>query len=38
VIVPQLLSRGYEVTYREFEGRHELPAATLAEALEWMTA
>lgn len=38
VIVPQLLSRGYEVTYREFEGRHELPADTLAEALRWMTA
>lgn len=38
VIVPQLLSRRYEVTYREFEGRHELPADILAEALQWMTA
>lgn len=34
VIVPQLRGKGYEVTYREFEGRHELPPAIAREALE----
>jgi predicted esterase len=38
VIVPRLRRMGYDVTYREFEGRHELPADVLAEALRWMTA
>ena len=38
VIVPRLRGMGYEVTYREFEGRHEMPADTLTEALRWMTA
>jgi phospholipase/carboxylesterase len=33
VIVPQLRSMGYEVTYREFEGRHELPPDIAVEAL-----
>ena len=37
VIVPRLRTMGYEVTYREFEGRHEMPADVLDEALRWMT-
>jgi phospholipase/carboxylesterase len=38
VIVPRLRSMGYDVTYREFEGRHELPPDIASEALRWMTA
>jgi phospholipase/carboxylesterase len=38
VIVPRLRAMGYDVAYREFEGRHELPADVLGEALRWMTA
>ena len=38
VIVPRLRTLKYDVTYREFEGRHEMPAEILAEALRWMTA
>jgi phospholipase/carboxylesterase len=38
VIVPRLKAAGYEVTYREFEGRHELPAAIATEALAWTSA
>ena len=37
VIVPRLRTMGYEVTYREFEGRHEMPADLLDEGLRWMT-
>ena len=37
VIVPRLRTMGYEVTYREFEGRHEMPADVLDEGLRWMT-
>ena len=36
VIVPRLRSMGYDVTFREFEGRHELPADIASEALRWM--
>lgn len=36
VIVPRLRSMGYEVTYREFEGRHELPPDLAGEAIGWM--
>jgi predicted esterase len=36
VIVPRLRSMGYDVTFREFDGRHELPPAIAAEALAWM--
>jgi predicted esterase len=36
VIVPRLRAMGYDVTYREFEGRHELPPDVLADALRWM--
>jgi predicted esterase len=38
VIVPRLRMLNYDVTYREFDGRHEMPAEILAEALRWMTA
>jgi phospholipase/carboxylesterase len=38
IIVPRLRMLKYDVTYREFEGRHEMPADVLAEALRWMTA
>jgi len=38
VIVPRLRTMQYDVTYREFEGRHEMPADILAEALRWMVA
>ena len=34
-IVPQLKREGYQVTYREFEGKHELPPAVAAEAMRW---
>jgi predicted esterase len=36
VIVPRLRSMGYEVTFREFEGRHELPPEIADEAMRWM--
>jgi phospholipase/carboxylesterase len=38
VIVPRLRSRGYDVTYREFEGRHELPSEVAGDAMRWMTS
>jgi predicted esterase len=34
-IVPQLKREGYRVTYREFEGKHELPPAVASEAMKW---
>lgn len=37
VIVPRLRSMGYEVTFREFDGRHELPPEIASEAARWMT-
>jgi phospholipase/carboxylesterase len=33
--VPRLKSLGYDVTYREYEGRHMLPPAVAQEAMEW---
>jgi phospholipase/carboxylesterase len=36
VIVPRLKGMGYEVTFREFEGRHEMPAPVAEEALQWI--
>jgi phospholipase/carboxylesterase len=36
VIVPQLRSRGYDVTLREFDGRHEVPPEIATEGLRWM--
>jgi phospholipase/carboxylesterase len=38
VIVPRLRSMGYDVTFREFEGRHELPPEVAREAVRWMAA
>jgi phospholipase/carboxylesterase len=38
VIVPRLRSSGYDVTYREFDGRHELPPVVADEALKWAAA
>src|ERR1041385_8483871 len=36
VIVPRLRQRGYAVTFREFEGRHEVPEEVAREALSWV--
>lgn len=38
VIVPDLRKRGYDVTFREFSGGHEVPAAVAAEGLKWVSA
>lgn len=37
-IVPRLRARGYHVTFREFEGRHEVPTDIQTEGFRWMTA
>jgi len=36
VIVPQLQRRGYDVTFKEFDGGHQVPADIAAEALRWV--
>jgi phospholipase/carboxylesterase len=36
VIVPRLRSMGYDVTFREFEGRHEMPPDVLVEAIAFL--
>jgi phospholipase/carboxylesterase len=36
VIVPQLQRRGYEVTFKEFDGGHQVPPDISAEALRWI--
>jgi len=38
VIVPRLRSMGYEVTFREFDGRHEVPPDVAREGMRWMAA
>jgi len=38
VIVPRLKSMGYDVTFREFDGRHELPPGIALDAMRWMIA
>jgi phospholipase/carboxylesterase len=38
VIVPRLRSMGYDVTFREFEGRHEVPPDVAREGLQWIAA
>jgi predicted esterase len=38
VIVPRLRSGGYDVTFREFEGRHEVPPDVAIEGFRWMLA
>ena len=35
-IARDLQSRGYEVTFREFDGDHEIPNEVLADALQWI--
>lgn len=37
-LVPILQMAGYDVTYAEFEGGHEIPPATLLRAVEWLQA
>lgn len=37
-LVPQLQSAGYDVTYREFDGPHTIPAAIGREAFRWFTS
>lgn len=37
-IAASLLSRGYDVTFREFDGDHEIPPSIAREGLKWMTA
>lgn len=37
-IVPRLRSEGYSVTYRLFDGGHELPVAVAQEAVQWLAA
>lgn len=34
-IVPALRRAGYDVTYQEFAGRHEIPAEIAAQAMRW---
>jgi len=36
VIVPQLRQRGYDVTFREFSGAHEVTPAIAGEAMAWI--
>jgi phospholipase/carboxylesterase len=36
--VPRLKRLGYDVTYREYDGRHQLPPEVLREVIVWMTA
>jgi phospholipase/carboxylesterase len=37
-IVPELKARGYNVTYREFDGDHEVPPEIAREGLMWVAA
>jgi phospholipase/carboxylesterase len=37
VIVPRLKNDGYAVTYREFDGGHEVPPTIAKEGLGWLT-
>jgi phospholipase/carboxylesterase len=36
LIVPGLKNRGYDVTFREFEGGHDMPPAIAKEGLTWV--
>lgn len=36
VIVPRLRSMGYDVTFKEFDGRHEVPPDVASEGLRWI--
>lgn len=35
-VAHDLQSRGYEVTFREFQGRHEIPGDVMREGLRWV--
>jgi hypothetical protein len=35
-IVPRLRAEGYDVTYREFEGPHVVPASVALETISWL--
>ena len=35
-VANDLRSRGYEVTFREFQGRHEIPGDVMREGLKWL--
>jgi len=37
-MVPRLRSMGYDVTFREFTGRHELPPYIANEAMHWLVS
>lgn len=37
-IVPQVRRAGYDVLYREFDGPHTVPPATVREAMDWYVA
>lgn len=36
VLVPQLQRRGYDVTFKQFDGGHQVPPDIAAEALRWV--
>jgi len=36
IIVPALRKRGYDVTFREFDGGHEVPTEIAREAMSWI--
>ena len=38
VVEADLRKRGYDVTFREFAGRHEVPSAVANEAFKWIAA
>jgi phospholipase/carboxylesterase len=38
IIVPRLRALRYDVTFREFDGRHELPPQVATEGLQWLAA
>ena len=38
VIVPALRGTGYDTTYQEFSGVHEVPATIAEAALDWFLA
>jgi len=37
-LVPALKQRGYDVTFQEFDGGHEVPPAIAAQAMSWIAA
>jgi predicted esterase len=38
VIVPALRGRGYDVTFREFEGGHEVPMEIARDGVGWISS